>query len=358
MDNQVTLCIRPADRPNVIHYSEAIDLPSKGENVRSDQEDVSPADISLPESTGSIDTAHCGSRYSIYEKHLYTRLGRYDHAEFTAILEKAQCSVGPQMTIPHESRLDHLHGGQHYLDDRTFAEHLHALVPPSTLKLDKDQTITLHLDKLIGHGSLSDGYTGRLVVSSTHMSLVQEESYSIVAKFIRLNSFSRHGHGGRCKRYHGGRALSRVIHEAELYNSPPMRELQGSIVPRFYGLWGGSEGQAIGTETTWPLSYLTVLENVGDSKASYGYVGLDSLSLKEKDEVWEVYAGLHQKGIIHDAMSFKVEHLRRHPEDGKLRLIDFEKSRWVGQGENEVVEESEQLRAHMSYYPNRRERAG
>lgn len=243
---------------------------------------------------------------------------------------------------------------QHAVSDAPFTNHFHHLVPPTKLHLS-GKTLTLELEGFVGRGSLSDGYRGSLILShdipraastatpkiyealtdsdsdpsyddvgdAMTRTSVEKTTIPIVAKFIRLDTFRRH------HRFSAYPVLKKLHHEAQLYNDF-MKDIQGDIVPEFYGLWWGPSGRyaRLGAhESDFPLFYLTILQDVGEPIHKRG--SLSYLEPDQREHVQQLYKDLHSHGIIHHYRSFKTHHVCVDPKSQKLRLIDFEKSEYV-----------------------------
>jgi len=92
-----------------------------------------------------------------------------------------------------------------------------------------------------------------------------------------------------------------------------MRTLQGSVVPRFLGLWRGTwDLEPHGCKGTGVM-WLTILEDCGHEPESFNDA--------DRESVLEMCHHLHSCGVIH--RDPQRRHILRH-NDGRLRLIDFE----------------------------------
>ncbi|WVQ84947.1 hypothetical protein IAT38_007110 [Cryptococcus sp. DSM 104549] len=95
-----------------------------------------------------------------------------------------------------------------------------------------------------------------------------------------------------------------------------LRSLQGSVVPVWGGLWGGTlmAGEEGGAQAVWEL-WVAVVEDCGRA------VDMNCLSENDKYAIVHHYRVIHRAGIIHNDVT--ARHWLRHPSDG-IRIVDFD----------------------------------
>ncbi|KLT43738.1 hypothetical protein CC85DRAFT_243717 [Cutaneotrichosporon oleaginosum] len=107
----------------------------------------------------------------------------------------------------------------------------------------------------------------------------------------------------------------------------PLRALQGSAVPRYFGLYSGADDDG-----RW--LYALVLERVGRAihrRRDGGKGSWEELLPQQRRAVAQLYARVHDAGVVHGDM--ELRHIRRElGEKGGLRLIDFEGARHRPEG--------------------------
>jgi hypothetical protein len=117
-----------------------------------------------------------------------------------------------------------------------------------------------------------------------------------------------------------------ALSEAEMY-AGPLRALQGSAVPRYFGLYSGADDDG-----RW--LYALVLERVGRAihrRRDGGKGSWASLIPQQRRAVAQLYAQIHGAGVVHGDM--ELRHIRRElGERSGLRLIDFEGARHKPEG--------------------------
>ncbi|WVQ81900.1 hypothetical protein IAT38_004027 [Cryptococcus sp. DSM 104549] len=135
-------------------------------------------------------------------------------------------------------------------------------------------------------------------------------------------------------------AESAVLNEGRKYENE-LEELQGVIVPRFYGLWRAKTRDG-------KLYYAMVLELMGESveKERDCHQVREDLSDDDRVDIIKAYALLHHGGVCHNATKGDIHHLRAHkiryplttdpsgtsPQPGgasKIRLISFDQTLWA-----------------------------
>lgn len=134
-----------------------------------------------------------------------------------------------------------------------------------------------------------------------------------------------------------------ALYEAEMY-AGPLRPLQGTAVPRYFGLYSGADDDG-----RW--LYALVLERVGraihrrrdGTKATW-----ESLLPQQRRAVASLYTKVHAAGVVHG--DIELRHVRRELDGvrgvgcgGGLRLIDFEGARAVGEKASLLEKERRQL---------------
>jgi len=103
-----------------------------------------------------------------------------------------------------------------------------------------------------------------------------------------------------------------LVTEAEAYTGA-LKDLQGSVVPRFYGLYTGSgeEGQIVAC---------LVLEHYGECLKLH----FEDLALDTRILILQRLRDFHQSGLHHDDFA---ERNVLQGDDGDIRLIDFDQTR-------------------------------
>ncbi|KAK8864577.1 hypothetical protein IAR55_001827 [Kwoniella newhampshirensis] len=172
-----------------------------------------------------------------------------------------------------------------------------------------------------GSGSLSDGYRGLLRTGSAG------PAKKVIVKITSPGAFGL-GH----RRFTSVSSTRKVLNEAQNYASH-LACLQGEVCPTFYGLWymEAKLSTRIGSQSRHkvPLSvFAAVMEDVGEEFTERElregrYASLNQINVEHKTGITELYAKLHERKLVHEAI--KNAHIRITP-DGRLRLIDFEKS--------------------------------
>ncbi|BEI85662.1 hypothetical protein CcaverHIS002_0510630 [Cutaneotrichosporon cavernicola] len=113
-----------------------------------------------------------------------------------------------------------------------------------------------------------------------------------------------------------------ALFEAEMY-AGPLRSLQGTAVPRYYGVYSGADDKG-------RRLYALVLERVGRAihrKHDGGKGTWDDLIPQQRRAVAQLYTKVHGAGVVHGDL--ELRHIRRELGDGGgLRLIDFEGARF------------------------------
>ncbi|ORY23797.1 hypothetical protein BCR39DRAFT_342343 [Naematelia encephala] len=122
-------------------------------------------------------------------------------------------------------------------------------------------------------------------------------------------------------------ATEAVIAEFELFNGP-LYELQGSVVPKCFGLFVGQLFPTLGVNPKNNLM-IALIEDVGSSVLPIGAPDDDLAQLPENDkiDIIQLYKRLHSVNVCHG--DFSARHIRRRT-NGQLSLIDFERSKVLG----------------------------
>ncbi|WVQ85697.1 hypothetical protein IAT38_007863 [Cryptococcus sp. DSM 104549] len=97
-------------------------------------------------------------------------------------------------------------------------------------------------------------------------------------------------------------------------------ELQGTVIPTDFGLWGGvlrTGGCGVAREV-----WMMLVEDCGES------VELDNLTAKEKTTIVRHYKAIHRAGILH--RDVELRHWLRHPSGG-IRIIDFDSAKVINE---------------------------
>ncbi|ODO06552.1 hypothetical protein I350_03907 [Cryptococcus amylolentus CBS 6273] len=176
----------------------------------------------------------------------------------------------------------------------------------------------LYLDEALSHGQVWDAFKGRLQVYQSK-NLIFEEP--VIVKTTDPSRFPPKPHmPGMFTETEARRA---IFHESKIYTDF-QGNLQGSVVPGSYGLWGGrlkfdaddddeeeEEGGGGGDCEVWVM----ILENCGMP------VDVARLSESDKKQILSHYTALHDSGILHGDPD--PRHWRYHP-DGGIRIIDFD----------------------------------
>ncbi|OCF33511.1 hypothetical protein I316_04932 [Kwoniella heveanensis BCC8398] len=118
-----------------------------------------------------------------------------------------------------------------------------------------------------------------------------------------------------------------IAHEIQLYQNQ-LKPLQGTVVPRFVGLWGGGPGEV---EEVWCAMYEDggmLLPDWQRANLTYHPWHKDtfwetlSLTISPSDTVRALYHALHDAGVLHGDVCWR--HVLR--SGVKLKLVDFDQA--------------------------------
>ena len=164
-----------------------------------------------------------------------------------------------------------------------------------------------------------------LVAASTNAT-TQTSTFDVVVKLVRPGYRIRKGLAR-------SDVMNHILGEADLYTTN-MLPLQGTVVPRFYGVWAlerepclPSAGPAQEQTRSDSLSecVLTILEDVGEPFKPDHQTSRVGMAESDREMVRDAHRALHRVGVIHGEASHKMSHSRLDTA-GRIRLIDFERS--------------------------------
>lgn len=127
--------------------------------------------------------------------------------------------------------------------------------------------------------------------------------------------------------------MGQILGEADLYTTN-MLSLQGTIVPRFYGVWAlqtqsctskSGPGQEPRPSDPPTECVLTILEDVGTPIGNDDPATRAQMDEADRERIREVHRALHAVGVVHGEASHKMSHTMVD-SSGRVRLIDFERS--------------------------------
>jgi len=274
----------------------------------------------------------------------------------------------------------------------TGQRHYHALVPPSRATVDLRSVASLQVGfgKYVGSGSISDGFQARLrvvyatsdreerrganellgasadeglppqstVAASSCGDMVrgsvgtfqtaqysdgtggvlkahstpgatpdsQTRTFDVVIKLVRPGYRPRKG-------LTRSDMMGQILGEADLY-ATNMLSLQGTVVPRFYGVWTLERrvcSSKLEPDQETPPSdsltecVLTILEDVGTPIGKDDPATRAQMDEADRERIREVHRALHAVGVVHGEASHKMSHTMVD-SSGRVRLIDFERS--------------------------------
>ncbi|BEJ10635.1 hypothetical protein CspHIS471_0100570 [Cutaneotrichosporon sp. HIS471] len=143
-----------------------------------------------------------------------------------------------------------------------------------------------------------------------------------IGKFPRARASSSSSTSPTTKEAEAAANMRAALFEVEMY-AGPLRSLQGTAVPRYYGVYSGADDKG-----RW--LYALVLERVGRAihrRHDGGKGTWDDLIPQQRRAVAQLYAKVHGAGVVHGDL--ELRHIRRELGDGGgLRLIDFEGARF------------------------------
>ncbi|WVQ78965.1 hypothetical protein IAT38_001057 [Cryptococcus sp. DSM 104549] len=149
----------------------------------------------------------------------------------------------------------------------------------------------------------------------------------VVAKVLKPMIFGG-VHGRDWSSYRSsGAAIAACNNEAALLEGP-LRELQGSVVPRRYAAFVGYIRASRGYHELGRIHF-EVHEDVGVAAGDED--GVYGLPLDERLAIESLYLQLHAARVLHNDV--EERHIMRRP-DGRFALIDFEGAQLVEEGES------------------------
>ncbi|WVO17697.1 hypothetical protein L204_105395 [Cryptococcus depauperatus] len=193
----------------------------------------------------------------------------------------------------------------------------------------------LYVNASLSHGRVWDAFNGKLQKYLKRNMFVEE---SVIIKMTDPQRFPREASHGMFTCWEARKA---VFQECEFY-SKYLKKLQGEIVPRSYGLWGGR--LKLGDEDEeglWCEVWTMILEDCGPP------VNVATLTDDERNEIVTLYRKLHRHGVLHGDPD--PRHWRLHPEGG-FRLIDFDSATMLPRGKKAMMameDEIELVKNHL-----------
>ncbi|TYJ51957.1 hypothetical protein B9479_007446 [Cryptococcus floricola] len=194
----------------------------------------------------------------------------------------------------------------------------------------------LQIHEPVGIGRLWDSFLATLEVAEDGLfeGMKIGQKVTVIAKITSPSSYS-----GYPRDFPQQAARDAVLNEYRLY-STRLKHLQGSVVPKCYGLWGG----VFKAKSQWDIGrelWVMLMEYGGDAPEDVydAFMGDDAPSVRR--ELLRQYERLHQANVLHHDID--PRHWLQRPGGGWM-IIDFDGARELTGAQEDESEKEEEMR--------------
>ncbi|ODN89735.1 hypothetical protein L198_06429 [Cryptococcus wingfieldii CBS 7118] len=194
----------------------------------------------------------------------------------------------------------------------------------------------LQIHEPVGIGRLWDSFLATLEVAEEGLfeGMKIGQKVTVIAKITSPSSYS-----GYPRDFPQQTARDAVLNKYRLY-STRLKHLQGSVVPRCYGLWGG----VFKAKSQWDIGreiWVMLMEYGGKTLEDVydAFTGVDDPSARR--ELLRQYERLHQANVLHQDID--IRHWLQRPGGGWM-IIDFDGARELTGAQEDKEEKKEEMR--------------